>query len=375
MDSVTQLTLGAAVGEAVLGHRVGKKAPLWGAVLGTLPDLDVIANPFLTEMQALAWHRSMTHSILFVVAMAPLLGWAIRRVHRDDDVPWTRWALLVGACLGTHVALDVLTTYGTQVFWPFSTYPLIVGSVFIIDPLYTVPLATGLLVSLRWRPGARKRRLANTLGLAVSTAYLVLTLGNKLWVEHVFQTAVAAQGVDAEQVFTKPSAFNNILWTGVAEAPDGFYVGLYSLLDDDTRIDFRYVPKNHDLLGPAANSKAMERLRWFSRGYYAVSRGTDGTLRVHDLRFPRSDLGLTDSGTYVFTFRLHETPDGRITGFTQTRPDVNATGDLIRRFVERIKGNEALATAPRVDASGALPSAHPGPQTPPQAPPNNKSLH
>ena len=345
MDSVTQLTLGAAVGEAVLGRRVGNKAPLWGALLGTLPDLDVIANPFLTEMQALAWHRSMTHSLLFVVVMAPLLGWGLRRLHAADEVPWARWAAMVAACLGTHVALDVLTTYGTQVFWPFSDYPLIVGSVFIIDPLYTLPLATGLLVGLRRAPTARRRRIANAIGLALSTMYLVFTLGNKLWVEHVFETAVSEQGLPAERVFTKPSAFNNILWSGVAEAPNGFYVGLYSLLDDDTNIRFRYVPKKHNLLGRAERSEAMERLRWFSRGYYAVRQGPDGQLRVHDLRFPRSDLGLTDQGKYVFTFRLLRNTQGGVTGFTQTRPDMRAGPEVLQRFVKRLRGEEHMGEA------------------------------
>ena len=352
MDSVTQLTLGAAVGEAVLGRQVGKKAPLWGAALGTLPDLDVLANPFLTEMQALAWHRSFTHSIVFVVLMAPLLGALLRRFHADDDVPWMHWAGLVAACLGTHVALDVLTTYGTQVFWPFSNHPLIVGSIFIIDPLYTVPLATGLLVGLRWEATARSRRWANGIGLAVSTAYLVVTLGNKLWVEHVFEQSAAAQGIQASQIFTKPSAFNNVLWTGVAEAPDGFYVGLYSLLDDDTRIRFRHVSKNHDLLGSAASSEAVQRLQWFSRGYYTVSEGPDGTLRVHDLRFPRSDLGLTDSGQYVFTFRLLTDASGHVTGFRQTRPSVRASSDLLRKLVRRIKGCD-VEPAPRADVPSA----------------------
>ena len=41
MDSVTQITLGAAVGEAVLGRKIGGRAMLWGAIAGTLPDLDV----------------------------------------------------------------------------------------------------------------------------------------------------------------------------------------------------------------------------------------------------------------------------------------------------------------------------------------------
>ena len=32
MDSLTQLTFGAACGEAILGQKVGRKALVWGAV-------------------------------------------------------------------------------------------------------------------------------------------------------------------------------------------------------------------------------------------------------------------------------------------------------------------------------------------------------
>ena len=42
MDSLTQIVLGAAVGEATLGRKVGNKALLWGAIAGTIPDLDVV---------------------------------------------------------------------------------------------------------------------------------------------------------------------------------------------------------------------------------------------------------------------------------------------------------------------------------------------
>lgn len=349
MDSLTQLTLGAAVGEAVLGPRVGKKAPLWGAALGTLPDLDVIANPFVSEMTALAFHRSLTHSIVFMVVAAPLLGLALRRLHAADDVPWTRWAGMAFAVLSTHVALDCLTTYGTQVFWPFSDYPLIVGSIFIIDPLYTVPLATGLLVGLWWTPASRRRRIANYAGLAVSSAYLVLTLFNKVHVERVFADALRSQGLPHTDVFTKPTALNNVLWSAVAKGEDGFYVGFYSLLDDDRAIAFRYVPNRHALLDDAADSPAMQRLRWFSRGYFIVRQAADGGLLVHDLRFGRSDFGLTDSGRYIFTFRLTRGPDGRYTGFTRPSPSVRADGDVLRRFVSRIQGHEP----PLPDPTGA----------------------
>ena len=344
MDSLTQITLGAAVGEAVGGRQAGKKAPLWGAALGTLPDLDVLANPFLTEAQSLLFHRGPSHSLLLTALLTPLLGLALARLHRDGP-SWRRWAVLVGSVLLTHIGLDCLTTYGTQVFWPFTRTPVIIGSIFIIDPLYTVPLAAGLLIGLRWGPTARARRLANVAGLAVSSVYLGLTLVNKAYVEHVFAQALERQG-HPTTVYTKPTAFNNLLWTGIAEGDDGFYVGYYSLLDDDPAIDFRYVPKRHDLLGDAADNPIVERLRWFSRGYFTVRQAPDGTLTIQDLRFGRNDLGLTPSGKYIFTFHLRRDDEGTITGFTQRRPEMKVDWPLLRRFVARIGGRPVPAGSP-----------------------------
>lgn len=338
MDSLTQITLGAAVGEAVAGRQAGAKAPLWGAFLGTLPDLDVLANPLLTEAQSLLFHRGPSHSLLLTAVLIPLLAVALARLHADGPSR-RRWAVFVGSILLTHIGLDCLTTYGTQVFWPFTRTPVIIGSIFIIDPLYTVPLAAGLLASFRWAHTDRRRRLANYVGLAVSAAYLALTLVNKAYVEQVFDAALRAQGHPTERVFTKPTAFNNLLWTAISEGEDGFYVGSYSLLDDDRAVSFRYVPKRHDLLGDAADSPFVDRLRWFSRGYFTVRRGPDGSLAVQDLRFGRNDLGLTPNGKYIFTFHLRRDEAGTVTGFSQRRPEMKVDWALLRRFVARIGGH------------------------------------
>lgn len=344
MDSLTQITLGAAVGEAVAGREGRAKAPLWGAFLGTLPDLDVLANPFLTEAQALLFHRGPSHSLLFAFVLAPLVGWGLSRLH-EDGPSWRRWAVMVGAVLLTHIGLDCLTVYGTQIFWPFSRTPVLFGTVFIIDPLYTVPLAAGLLTALWWRPSARARRLANYVGLGVSSAYLLVTIINKGHVNQVFESALQSQDLPVERVLTKPTAFNNLLWMGLSEGKNGFYVGYYSLLDDDRQVAFRYVPKRHDLLGDATDNPMVDRLRWFSRGYYTVQQASDGTLTIQDVRFGRSDAGLTSDGKYIFNFRLRRDENGTVTGFRQERPDVKLTGPLLQRFVNRVRGREQAEQA------------------------------
>jgi len=339
MDSLTQIALGAAVGEATLGSKVGKKAPLWGAALGTLPDLDVLANPFVSEMTALAIHRGVTHSLFFIVLATPLFGMLLHRVHPREKATARGWSLLVGLTLATHVLLDCLTSYGTQVFYPFSDYPVIFGTVFVIDPLYTVPLSLGLIVALFYAPASRQRRIANYVGLGLSSAYLLLTIANKLYMETVFARALDHQGYAVERVFTKPMPLNNLFWSAIAEDRTGYWIGYYSLLDRSNHIDFHRVPKHHNLLGDARDTEAVARLRWFSRGYFSVSQ-RDDQLYVHDLRFGRSDFGVgTGTAPYVFTFRLTEDRHGNVTGFQQTDPAFQLDAETVRRYVARVAGN------------------------------------
>lgn len=348
MDSLTQITLGAAVGEATLGSKVGKKAPLWGAALGTLPDLDVLVNPFVSEVTALAIHRGFSHSLLFIVLATPLFGWLLHRLHRSDAASARGWGVLVFLTLATHVLLDCLTSYGTQVFYPFSDYPVIFATVFIIDPLYTVPLLIGLVVALTRTPGSHIRRTANYAGLALSSLYLLLTVANKLHMDRVFADALAEQDHTVERVFTKPMPLTNLYWSAIAEDSTGFWIGYYSLFDDARSIRFSRVPKNHDLLADAWDTRPVQQLRTFSRGYFTVTQ-RNGNRYVHDLRFGRSDLGLrTGSEAYVFTFRLKETPESAVVGFEQRRPSFDFTTQTVRHYLARIAGTVA---SPSVRAS------------------------
>ncbi len=76
MDSLTQIVLGAAVGEVAAGRKIGNRAMLWGAIAGTIPDLDVmIGSLFMDEINGLAFHRAITHSIFFAVTFSFLISY------------------------------------------------------------------------------------------------------------------------------------------------------------------------------------------------------------------------------------------------------------------------------------------------------------
>jgi inner membrane protein len=149
LDSLTQAALGAAVGTAVLGRRAGPRAALWGAVCGTLPDLDVLWSHG-DPVRDFTFHRAETHALFWLTVVSPLLGWLLARLNRDRQA-WVRWSLLAWLALVTHALLDAFTVYGTQLLLPFSDYPVGLGSVFIIDPLYTVPLLAGVIAAASGR--------------------------------------------------------------------------------------------------------------------------------------------------------------------------------------------------------------------------------
>src|SRR5690606_25112512 len=132
MDSLTQIVLGAAVGEAVLGRKVGNKAMLYGAIAGTIPDLDTFASYFTDTVTAIEIHRGFTHSILFSVLFAPLFGMLISLWEKRAG--WRDWSWLMFWGLFTHPLLDSFTTWGTQLFWPVDI-KLAFKTIFVIDPL------------------------------------------------------------------------------------------------------------------------------------------------------------------------------------------------------------------------------------------------
>jgi inner membrane protein len=311
MDSVTQAALGAAVGEAVLGRTTGYRAALWGAVIGTIPDLDIAAYPWLDEVSRLGWHRGFSHSLLFAVLAAPLLALVIHRIHRGS-ASLKQWTLLAFLVLFTHILLDCFTVYGTQVFSPFSHYMVAFDSISIIDPLYTLPLLAGIVIGLFFARSSDKRRWINYIGLGLSTVYLLVTVRSKLHVESVAEASLQRHGINYTRLMVTPTLFNSVLWRITAETEQGYRIGYYSLLDSAHPVAFRFVPRNDSLIAAYKDTEPIRQLLWFSDGYYAITKKHDKLL-FHDLRFGEIHTkSFRAPGVYVFSWKLNIShPDGR----------------------------------------------------------------
>ncbi|HLS12356.1 MAG TPA: metal-dependent hydrolase [Flavobacteriaceae bacterium] len=331
MDSFTQVVLGAAVGEAALGKKVGNKALLYGAIAGTIPDLDILSGFFVDTVTALEIHRGVTHSILFAVFGGMFFGWLVSLWEKKAS--WKQWSWLFFLGFFTHSWLDAHTSWGTQIFWPFG-YQISFRNIFVIDPLYTIPFAVFLLLAWISPVGSVKRSRYNWWGIGVSSAYMLVTIIFKFVTYDKFVQALEEQEIVYSTIQTKPSPMNTILWTANVQTEDAFLIGDYSFFDTEP-IQFYSHPKNHELLGKLKENKDVQRLIRVTEDKYTIVQKEDG-IYLNDLRFGMISVK-QDGDKYAFSYKIEGTVDEVvITEEIKDREDAKKMlSDLWKRLLGR----------------------------------------
>ncbi|WP_227545967.1 metal-dependent hydrolase [Marinobacter fonticola] len=288
MDSVTQAALGATLGGVVLGSRLGRKAVLGGALLGTLPDMDVVLD-YGSAVANFTRHRGFSHSLLVLFPLAVVLAYAFYRWRPQIGFP--HWVLFTTLTLVTHPILDAFTTYGTQIFWPFGG-PVAVGSLFIIDPAYTLPLLIGVAIFL-WRP-ARVRPLA--IAAVLSTAYIGWSVMAQQIVADRVQPLLAERNLTNAPTLIQPMPFSTLLWRITVLGQNDRLEIVTGFFDGDQVPRVEVFDRNRTLAHVARQLPEGQQLAWFTRDFLAY-HNSNNELRATDIR-----LGLP--GAHPFTFVL-----------------------------------------------------------------------
>jgi inner membrane protein len=305
------------------------KAALWGGVAGTLPDLDALVE-FGDAVKNMTYHRAESHGLFYLTMLSPFLAWLVSRIHSEAAL-FKRWWLALWLVLFTHPLLDWFTIYGTQLFQPFTEQPYGLGSIFIIDPMYTLPLLIGVVAALVRRDDRGIRW--NAIGLAVSCGYLLWSAAAQLYVLSIARDALAAQGTTYTRLMATPAPLNTVLWRVVAMQADGYHEGFYSLLDREPTITFERFPHDAALYQATKTMWAVERMAWFTNGFYRM-KNRDGKVTLADLRMGQEP-------NYVFEFVVAERRGER---FEAVQPTVSAgaRGDTrggLAWIWTRLKGN------------------------------------
>ena len=296
MDSLTQLALGTCVSSACVAKKDKRVAAITGAVLGTLPDLDIIIR-YADPVDNFVKHRGFSHSIFFLFLLSLVL-WIVAKQFspRVKNSP-IRWFLAIMLTLLTHTILDAHTVYGTQLFWPMDTPPVMWSTLFIIDPFYSVPLLLGVIIVL-CAPHWKHIQTSLNLALVVSTVYLGWSWVGKTIVDNKLQSQLESEGHRDIKYFSVPTPFNTLLWRVVVMEPDGYREGFYSLLKPEETIEFEDIANEPKAVAIAPEFISYEKLHWFSHGFLKTEI-LENELIVSDLR-----MGVEPE--YVFRFIIAE---------------------------------------------------------------------
>ena len=311
MDSLTQIVLGAACGEAALGKKIGNKALLIGALAGTIPDLDVFVGRMIynNEIDIMAFHRGFMHSFLFAVMGAFIFGWLFYKIYdrgKRKNVTYKKdWYWLFLFAFITHSMLDCFTPYGTQLFSPFSNYRVAFNNIAVADPAYTLPFLISLIVLMFFKRNTSQRKFWLKTGVGISTCYLICTLINKAYITSVFSKSLKENNIAFLRFQTQPTILNNILWYGIAETEDEYFVSFYSLFDSSTRPqEWHLISKNHNLVSQVNSD--IQTLSWFSNGYYNLTSQSSNTIRYNDLRYPSFDSESPENSVFSFSIQQED---------------------------------------------------------------------
>lgn len=257
---------------------------LVGAALQSVPDIDVpIQNLLgLNPIDDMTWHRGPSHSVLVLIVVGLLIASACRRWWPLWQEAPVRWFWMIMATLLTHPLADALTTYGTQLFWPVPMPPVMISSLFIIDPLFSLPLIAACIAA--WRYGSRRAgQLALLVGLGLCVAYSGWSLLAKSMIEQASELALRDAGLDDAPRFSVPTPFNTLLWRVVVMTPTGYLEGERSLIADSGLMRFTVRPSDQQAMRAVASFAAVQRFAWFNHGFMKAEE-IDGDLLLSDLR-------------------------------------------------------------------------------------------
>lgn len=283
MDPLTQGVVGAVLPQALARRECVRAFALLGCVAGMAPDLDLLMGASEDPLAFLEFHREFTHALAFIpvgaLAVALLSYPFARRV--------LRWRETYLACLlgyATHGWLDACTSYGTQLFWPFTETRVAWNVISVTDPLFAIPLAAIVIVA-----ALRRRRRLAACGLVWILCYMLLGAVQHQRAVAAGQALATARGHEPERLIAKPGFANLLIWRLTYRHGERYYVdavraGLETTICVGASQPLLQVARDLPWLDPASRqARDIERFRGFSDGYLAMDPSAFN--RVIDIRY------------------------------------------------------------------------------------------
>jgi inner membrane protein len=288
MDPVTQGVLGVTAAQLTATRQQKIAAAVLGFFSGMAADLDVLIRSSNDPILFLEYHRHFTHALIFIpfgaLACALVFRWVFRAWFARQRLRFSRIYLFCFAGYASHAVLDACTTYGTQLFWPFSSTRVAWNNVSVVDPLFTLPLII-IITAAVWRKSSKLAVLAS----AFAVAYLGLGLLQNNRALQVAEQLALSRGHQPINLGVKPSFANLLVWKSVYEHAGSYYVDAVRVFGTVKIYPGGATPKlelrsHFDWLDPnSQQAKDIERFRWFSNDHLGID--PNNAQRIIDIRY------------------------------------------------------------------------------------------
>lgn len=313
VNLITQMALGALMGDLLLGRRLGRMAMAWGALISCLPALEDLLGRFLHTSTRLTSHHGPSHSLLTITLASAALGTGLAKLWRRQKITRTQASLFTFTLLSGHALLECLTVDGAALLWPFSPSRItlnllpqpdfLFASVLVIPALWLATRPAPLPPQKSRRktppPPPRRNRIRN-IALVTASSLVLLCFSLKWLATAGFDHDLIRRNASSSRRIVGPAPCTFLLWRAVVDRGDALWVGYRSVFDAfSTPVRWTAYPRQPETLAGWANGPEFEALNLTTDGWWIARPHTKGAW-IGDLRRPEARIwdqkpGMVDS--------------------------------------------------------------------------------
>ena len=338
MDTLTQIALGACIGQAIGYRKFGAKALVFGGLGGLIPDLDVFLTPFMGEHATWKYHRHFTHALWFGPVLGSMMGWGLWRYYGRQIGHLWPWMAIMVLSLFTHPLLDFCTIYGTQLLAPFSNHRFEIAAVSIIDPIYTLPLIImmAFVFLKKCKPYAEQMAIG---ALIFTTTFLIFGWYQNFRAEKIAAAQLKEQNIVYQKLESFTTIFQPFLRRIVVTENERVRVGFVSTFNPQKI--YWTCRKNIDdkIIKAILATNDAQVFQWFTGDRVSFATGKNQN------EYLLTDLRYGVEGENIFRwwgqiFSVSQNNDGQLTAdyVAPLSIERNADGEIIKNLFQAAYG-------------------------------------
>jgi len=316
MDTLTHALSGALLARATAPVNASPRSLPRRMAAGffacAAPDLDFVIG-FVGPVEYLLSHRGVTHSLILLPAWALLYSWILAKLLREPG----GWRVLYGVtalALFVHIVGDLITSFGTMIFAPFSDWRAALGTTFIIDLWFSGIILAGLVFSAMFFRSRGPAVVASVL----LAGYVGIQYVQRQHALDFGKGYIEAKGISGAHVTVHPRPVSPFNWTVFVSDEETHRFAHVNLVRKEPR---RYQPGDGFIARIDSPYLPLEQAVWVTRRRYgeteqALIREAWNSEPLYFLRWfaalPAFD-GLSESSTCVWFTDLRFLTPGRDT--------------------------------------------------------------